>query len=55
MDGLSKSGTSKVNIALPPPLPKVYDTEIQELIFLLKITLCFLAGFTGVVFAEMLL
>ena len=46
--------------APPPIFPRsdfrqVYDKEIQELIFLLKITLCFLAGFTGMVFAEMLL
>jgi len=46
--------------APPPPVLRtrfrqVYDKEIQELIFLLKITLCFLAGFTGMVFAEMLL
>ena len=46
---------------LPPPLyPKgpyqqVYDAEIRELLFLLKIGICFLSGFVGMTLAVMFL
>jgi len=43
-----------------PPHPSgfsqaVYDEEIRELLFLLKIGICFLAGFTGMAVAVILL